>query len=285
MIADLHVHTTASDGVLSPAEAVQLAVRQGVELMAVTDHDTVAGADELADAEALPLRVLQGVELSLSDMKGLHLLGYGKLSADAPLRQQLTALRRARVTRMTQMVARLHALHVAVEADALSELGGAVGRPHLARLLVQQGYAADVKDAFARYLAEGRPAYVAAERLDMAQAPELMQRSGMVPILAHPARLEIAEQLLPALLDKWQGMGLMGVEVYHPAQASRGFASREGLARRRNLLVTGGSDFHAAGTDGHGMIGETAEKWPRIEEDVQALLSQMETLQRRTRRG
>ena len=285
MTADLHLHTTASDGALSPLEAARLAALRGMELIAVTDHDAVEGADALTQTNGLPLRVLSGVELSISDMRGLHLLGYGRLEADAPLRKQLTSLRRARVTRMAQMIDKLRALGVSVDTEALSGLHGAVGRPHLARLLVQQGFAADMKDAFTRYLAEGRPAYVASARLNMAQALELMAQSGMVSVLAHPARLEIEAQQLPTLLEKWQGMGLMGDEVYHPAQASRGFAALDRLARSRGLLVTGGSDFHAPGTDGHGMIGETAGKWPRMNEDVQALLLQVEARQKSADRG
>ncbi len=270
---DLHLHSTFSDGVLSPALLVEKAVSAGVTHMAVTDHDTLAGADSLR-GQTLPIPVLTGLELSLRDLRGLHLLCYGD-TAGGPLRSRLTALMEMRVDRARRMVALLAAHGMALDWTALrTGCRGTVGRAHIARALRAAGYVGSVQEAFAKYLGEGCPCYVPGERLSMAEALPLARESGFVPVLAHPALLAQESGALRALLRAWKEQGLQGVEVYHPAQPVDGYEALLRDVRRLGLFATGGSDFHQDG-DSHGAIGCMAARWLDAEKDVSALLDAM----------
>ena len=257
MKPDLHTHTTASDGLLTPAELVALADKHRVTLLAVTDHDTFGGAALLG--KPTPMPILQGVELSLRDMPGLHLLGYGR-GTDTPLHRTVRALSQMRLGRARQMVEKLNALGYPLDYDEIAcEAKGSVGRPHIARAMVSHGYVVDTREAFDRFLAEALP---------------LMRKSGFVPVLAHPMELEKTGALLRHLLGVWQEQGLRGVEVYHPS-AGRATPLLDLTARRMGFLVTGGSDFHGDG-DRHGMVGCTAPMWARVADDVEKLLQAVE---------
>ena len=276
MKIDLHMHSTASDGVLTPEQLVEKAASLGVQVMAITDHDAMDGAESLRDRE-LPVKLIPGVELSLNDMRSLHLLGYG-LRRETPLHRKVAQLAANRVARARAMAALMEREGVPVDIERiLAEHPGSVGRPHLAREMVRLGYVGDVQEAFQRYLKEGRPCYVAGDRLCMREALQLMRDSGFVPVLAHPYLLDVEETHLPALLRAWKEQGLMGVEVFHPSAAGKGYAGLESMARRMGLLVTGGSDFHQEGDEKHGMPGCTAGDWRRAEEDLAALESALHT--------
>lgn len=276
MKPDLHMHTTASDGALSPAALVDFAVSRGVTLMAVTDHDTFAGADSL-QAQQLPIPVLTGVELTMADMKGLHLLGYGMTRAEE-LRATVASLAEKRITRAARIVRRLNDMGFELDYDAIrTKCQGSVGRPHIAREMVEKGYVRNTEAAFDRYLGEGKPAYVPNESLKMAEAIPLLRRNGFVPVLAHPAELAQKETVLRMLIASWQEQGLMGVEVYHPSQQKRGFAPLDAAVRRMGLLVTGGSDYHT-NDNRHGQPGCTAVHWPDAAADAEALIAAMRSM-------
>lgn len=270
---DLHTHSTCSDGVLSPRELVNAAAEAGVTTLAITDHDSFAGVDSLK-GRALPIEVIPGVELSLRDMHGLHLLGYG--TGEAPgLRRAVNELARERRNRARRMIEKLTALGMPLDEEALaSRCGGTIGRLHIARAMLEAGYVATMQEAFERWIGHDGPAYVAGERLSMAEALPLMRQGGFVPVLAHPAELEKDDLTLRALMESWRKQGLMGVEVYHPSQRGRGFAALDATVRRMGLLVTGGSDFHTAG-DKHGALGCMADAWSRRDEDIEALKAAM----------
>ena len=268
------MHTTASDGVLSPRELVDFAVSRGVTLMAITDHDTFDGADSLRGAET-PIPVLTGVELSLSDMKGLHLLGYG-LTEAAELREVVRDLARKRLTRAARMVENLCGMGFDLDYEAIrAQCGGTVGRPHIARAMVAKGYVRSAEKAFDKYIGDDCPAFVPNERLTMAQALPLLRRNGFVPVLAHPDELEQKDETTRMLIEAWQKQGLMGVEVYHPSWQKRGYPRLDAMVRRMGLLVTGGSDYHCD-DNRHGQPGGTCGSWQRADEDVAALLAAME---------
>lgn len=271
MKPDLHMHTTASDGVLSPRALVDFAAERGVTLMAITDHDTFDGADSLRGVET-PIPVLTGVELSMADMKGLHLLGYGV--TDAPeLRQTVRILAEKRLTRAERMVDKLNEMGFPLDyAEICANCAGTVGRPHIARAMVAKGYIRSTEQAFDKYIGDDCPAYVPNERLTMVQALPLLLKSGFVPVLAHPAELEQKDEVLRMLIESWQNQGLMGVEVYHPSQQKRSFAKLDAMVRRMGLLVTGGSDYHCD-DNRHGQPGCTALHWQNAEADVAALLA------------
>lgn len=273
MKADLHVHTAFSDGVWTPLEVARAAVAQGMDVLAITDHDALGGAETLT-AQPLPLRVLPGVELSLRDMEGLHLLGYGADARAAALARRLNELAQARRERAAQMCKCLTRLGYPMTLEELP-CQGTVGRAHIARAMVERGWVSSVQEAFDRFLAEGAPAYVPGQRLDMAEALDLLNGCGMVPVLAHPSLLPVDALALPVLLKRWRDRGLQGVEVYHPAQTAQGYAGLERQTRRLGLLVTGGSDFHTPRADRHGQLGAMIPPWTRISEDVHALLERI----------
>ncbi len=271
MIPDLHMHTTASDGTMSPLALAEYAASRGVTIMSITDHDTFGGVDSLRGADT-PIPVITGVELSMADMKGLHLLGYGM--TDAPeLRETVRVLAEKRITRAARMVDKLNQMGFPLDYEAIRRgCEGTVGRLHIARAMVEKGYVRNTEAAFTKYIGEGREGYVANERLTMAEALPLMRRNGFVPVLAHPAELDIKETMLRMLIERWQQQGLQGVEVYHPSQKKRGFAQLDAAVRRMNLLVTGGSDFHSGTDRRHGQPGCTASHWHHAQDDVNALL-------------
>ena len=279
MSIDLHLHTRASDGVLTPMTLAEKAASMGISIMAITDHDTFDGVAEL-HGKALPLRVLQGVELSLSDRKNMHLLGYG-LREETLLHDAVKQLAVARVDRAKKMLALLRKNGMPLEEDALfAQCGSTVGRPHIARMLVERGYVHSVTEAFQRYLGDGCRCYVAGERLCLKEALTLMRRSGFVPVMAHPRLMGLGDAALNMLLPVWRDQGLLGVEVYHPSAESKGYAPLDHMARRNGLLVTGGSDFHGEG-DGHGLPGCTDGAWANAQTDF----TQLETTMQQEAKG
>ena len=279
MIPDLHMHTTASDGVLSPMELAHFAASRGVTIMAVTDHDTLDGADALRGVDT-PIPVITGVELSMADMNGLHLLGFGKTEAPE-LCRVVRELAHKRLSRAERMVEKLCGLGFALDYEEIrAKCQGSVGRPHIARAMVEKGYIRKTETAFDKYIGNDGPAYVPNERLTMAEALPLLLRNGFVPVLAHPAELEQKDVVLRMLIESWQKQGLMGVEVYHPSQQKRGYAQLDAMVRRMGLLVTGGSDYHCD-DNRHGQPGSTCLHWHQAGEDVAALLQAMDEQSKR----
>jgi len=267
---DLHAHTDASDGALGAAALVALARRRGVAVLAVTDHDTMAGVPEAIRAgRRLGVTVVPGVELSAGGPAGpLHLLGYFEEAAPRPLADRLRELLDARRARAGAIVARLAELGVAVSLERIAARArGAIGRPHIAAAVVEAGAAADVADAFARYLADDAPAYVPATPLGDEEAVRLVAASGGVPVLAHPFTLRVAPAALEAHVLRLAAAGLRGIEVFRP-DAGFDRSRLAALAARHRLLATGGSDFH--GPDGPPLPGDTGT--PRMPHGTAARL-------------
>lgn len=199
MRADLHLHSTSSDGIRTPGELVVLCKAQGISVMALTDHDTFSGVDSLCGQE-LPLTLIPGIELSMRDLPGLHLLGYGLTKAPL-LRARVDELCRKRVDRAHAMVERLAAMGMPLDwPELLASVGDSIGRPHIARAMIKRQYVRSMEEAFGSYLGHDRPAYVPGERMDMKEALTLMRRSGFIPVLAHPAELKLPDHLLQPLL-------------------------------------------------------------------------------------
>jgi 3',5'-nucleoside bisphosphate phosphatase len=242
---DLHTHSTWSDGLLSPTALVGEAASRGVRVLALTDHDTVAGIPEAREAgERLGVEIVPGVELSTSLGTGgeIHLLGYFVDIDDAALLDRLAGYARARADRMERMIARLRRVGAPVDPDRVREIAGhgTVGRPHLGRALVEAGYAADLTDAFDRFIGGGRPAYVPRPRVDPADAIALVRAAGGVPVLAHPFSVGGVE----SVLDRLAPAGLAGMEVDYGAYSPDDRETLRRIATRRGLIATGGSDYH-----------------------------------------
>jgi predicted metal-dependent phosphoesterase TrpH len=239
---DLHSHSTASDGAATPSALVAAARQVGLGAVAITDHDTIGGVREaMAAAVGTELRVVPGVELSAVDASGeTHLLGLHLRDLDT-LDTRLVELREMRRLRAERIVQRLNSLGIAITMpEVLTQAaGGAIGRPHVARALVAKGVASDIRAAFDRYLGAGRPAFVAKDRLSLADAIAIVHRAGGIAVLAHPGASATRERL-----KALAALGLDGVEVRHPshddAEIGRILAVTEGLG----LLPSGGSDWH-----------------------------------------
>ncbi|MDQ2665103.1 MAG: PHP domain-containing protein [Gemmatimonadota bacterium] len=241
---DLHMHSTASDGSQSPRDVVRAAKIAGLEAIALTDHDSVAGLPEAQDAGVeFGVRIVNGIELSAVEGDAeTHMLGL-HLSDTLVIERELGALRDMRERRGQQIVDKLIALGVMVTFDdVLSQAGGgAVGRPHVARALVADGWATDVRDAFDRYLGAGKPAYVAKDQLGMAAAIAIIHAAGGLAILAHPGPAGTRERLTALA-----ALGMDGVEVRHPGHSPNDTNRLNALAAQLGLLVSGGSDWHGA---------------------------------------
>lgn len=241
---DLHAHSTASDGALAPAAAVQAAHAAGLAAFALTDHDTLAGIPEAqASADALGLRLVPGVELSVHrGSEEVHVLGLHIRNVD-DLQARLETFRGFRRTRAERMVEKLNAAGIPVSFDAVltESAGGAIGRPHVARALVAGGWVKDLREAFDRWLAAGKPAYVDKERLDIADGIAMIHAAGGIAVYAHPGsegRRETIEPLVAAGLD--------GIEVRHPSHSRDDELRLASLAAFFGLVVSGGSDWHGA---------------------------------------
>jgi hypothetical protein len=245
---DLHLHTTHSDGSLSPAEVLRLAHKAQVNALAITDHDIVSGIPEAMGVGAeLGIEVIPGVEISsrLGDSE-LHILGYCLHWEDPELNRRLAALRASRHSRNPQIIERLRSLGLDVTYEEVQALAGtdSVGRPHIARILIDKKYVTSAKEAFDRYLADGRPAYVARDLPEPADAIDWIRAAGGVAVLAHPTWAKVSGEGLNALLTRLKGEGLGGIEVHYSTHTKRQTTEYLDLAKRLNLLVTGGSDFH-----------------------------------------
>jgi hypothetical protein len=251
---DLHIHSTASDGTLTPAEIIALALRLRLGAISITDHDSIAGSREaLLDGIPEGLGFVTGVEISAEPPPSypgagsIHILGYGLRLDDPELNGALEKLQDARKDRNPQIIARLNKLGIAIGLEEVArEAGdGQPGRPHIAKLLVRKGVVRTIDEAFDRYLGNGKPAYVEKFRIESSQAIELINGAGGIPVLAHPCLLELeSDQQLDEILREMMSMGLKGLEVYfseHSPEQTRRYAE---LAQRCDLLMTGGSDFH-----------------------------------------
>lgn len=248
MAVDLHLHSTASDGSVPPAELVALAHRNRLTTIALTDHDTQDGIAEARDAGArVGVEVIPGTELSLEYDGGMHLVVLWLEPGQGPLQDRLAWLRDGRDVRNAGILAALASSGIVVTAEevAVQAGGGSVGRPHIAAVMVRKGYVADISSAFALWLGRGCPAYVERPRLSPAEGIELARRSGAVPVLAHPHTLGITNardmsRVLGDLLDA----GLVGLEAWYSGYHRHEREGYADLARRFGLVASGGSDFH-----------------------------------------
>ncbi len=246
---DLHTHSTASDGTYSPSELVALAREVGLYALALTDHDTVEGlAEASAAAERLGVRLVPGVEISVK-FEGpghCHILGYFVDPASRVLRETLALLKKARSERNLRMVEKLQALGVEITLEEVVARagGGEVGRPHFAPLLVEKGVVRSPEEAFERYLKKGAPAYVPKARLSPEEAFSAIFEAGGLPVLAHPVHLRLPPEELSGYVARLKAFGLSGIEAYYTDHTPEFTAFCLELARRYNLVPTGGSDFH-----------------------------------------
>jgi 3',5'-nucleoside bisphosphate phosphatase len=245
--ADLHTHSNASDGDLSPERLVAQAVSKGLAAIALTDHDTLAGVPHaLKSIHKNAVRVIAGVEISAEYEPGmLHLLGYFPTYPDG-LEVALFEVQTARKARIPKIIEKLNALGcMLAKEDVMTEAGAAqVGRPHIAKALLKKGYVRSFDEAFHEYLGKDKKAYVPKVKMTWEKAMSLIINYGGLPVLAHPCTLSLSTNEAETFIMGLKEAGLAGMEVYYPDHTPEQTAWCAGLASRLGLLVTGGTDFH-----------------------------------------
>lgn len=249
---DLHIHTSDSDGKYTPAEVVTRAAHAGLKLIAICDHDTINGIVPALEAVSKfpSLALIPGVEISTDVPSGeVHILGYFIDYKDGELGGILAGMRNARIERAHKMIDKLAGLGVKIDWPRVREIAGSgtVGRPHIAQAMLEKGYIFSIKDAFVQYIGRGGPAYVQWEKMTPEMAVALVVRSHGLPVLAHPLTANSPEALVAELVPA----GLTGIEAFYNDNSAEQVTWALNLARRNNLLVTGGSDYHG--------LDETAE--------------------------
>jgi len=267
VFADLHTHTSASDGLLSPAELVRRAAERGIQVIAVTDHDTVEGLPPAAEAaRASGMQFLAGIELSVTlEGEEIHLLAYDFEPTHAELQQHLHAMQEARRDRAWTIIDRLRSLGVDAADDRLQadvKSSTAVGRPHVAAALVRTGHVNTPGEAFEQYLGKGRPGYVAKPAFTAETALNLVHDAGGVGVLAHPGHWTSGTQIRQ-LVD----LGLDGLETCHPSHDDSLQGYYERLAGGYDVLKTGGSDYHGRTDEEEsdfGCVGMSRSAWERF---------------------
>lgn len=255
-VVDLHLHTTASDGRLTPARLISLAAEKGLKTIAVTDHDSTEGLKEAFEAaRSFPrLSVIPGAELS-TDIPGdeIHVLAYFFRYEDAQVQEVLQRFRAGRLGRAMKMVEKLGELGVEIEWERVQEIAGdaSVGRPHIAQAMVEKGYIREPWEAFDLYINRNGPAYVEREKLTPREAVSLIVDWGGAAVLAHPSEIANLDDTLEDLKDA----GLSGMEVYYSRYSYERIQELADIAARHGMIPCGGSDYHASGNTGEPLPG------------------------------
>lgn len=265
-LADLHTHSNASDGALSPTELVRTALEAGLCAVAITDHDTMEGVEEaLSAGRELGIEVVPGVEISTIGPGGVevHVLGYFLDHRHPELSEKLGVLRESRFERGRKIVEALNRIGVGVSMDRVVEIaqGGAIGRPHVAKAIIEIGAASSMDSAFGKYLVEGAPAFVGRYKVDPADAVRLIHNAGGVASCAHVAKLNRDDLLLELVRE-----GMEAIEVYHPDHPSAGVRYYGKFAAKHGLIATGGSDAHCFATGKTTTVGSVTVSYSVVQD-------------------
>lgn len=262
-LIDLHIHSTLSDGTLSPEEIVSLAKERGLVALSITDHDTLAAYPALHQlGQAQGLEIITGIEVTAhQDDLSLHLLGYGLDPQSLGLTTALDEIQEARQERNRGIIARLNDLNIPLRLEDLPNHQGQTGRPHIARALTLRGVVRSEQEAFARFLRKDGAAYVKRQLLPVRQAMAMIIEAGGLPVLAHPGTMKLHEAALARLVNELKDQGLAGIEVHHPMNGENTRHLLRKLCQTLGLLVTGGSDFHGREGD-RAPLGESGGRRP-----------------------
>lgn len=273
--ADLHIHTTASDGIYSPEEIVEQAITAGLSAIAITDHDTVGGITSLDTDAEQRINIIAGIEFSCNCLgKEIHILGYLRNVKHPKLLAMVDNISVLRKERILKMLARLNERGYSVTTEDLCQATGSAlswGRPHLAKILIQKGYFSTVGEVFDKLLYSGGPIFIPRTKPEYTEVIELMREIGGISILAHPGIIKNPD-CITAVLDA----GIDGIEVYHPKNTLACRQRLLSIAQERGCIITGGSDFH-------GMIGRFPEKLGVWNTDISYADTLTEALERQRR--
>jgi predicted metal-dependent phosphoesterase TrpH len=246
---DLHTHTSVSDGSMSPDALVRHAYESSLAAVAITDHDTMEGVGQaLEEGKKFGFEVIAGVEISVDFTPEMHLLGYFLEGHYKPILNTLEVLQERRKRRNPQIIKKLNNLGIEISVDEVDRLAGGsiTSRAHIARVLIEKGYVVDMEEAFDKYLAFGRRAYVKKDKLTPGEGIAEIVRSGGIPVLAHPIYLNMTMGQLDILLGELAEMGLKGIEAYYTDNTASQTEELLRLAEKHRLVATGGSDFHGS---------------------------------------
>lgn len=241
--ADLHCHTTASDGLLTPTEIVELASSKGIKAIGITDHDSIDGWQEAERAaETLNIKIIKGIEINTDwQQREIHILGYLLDDKSISFNRKIYQLQHQRIIRIKEILSKLERLNMSITFEEVKEYakGKAIGRPHVAQAMVKKGYVMDFREVFDSYLKVGGAAYVPRYKLTPTEAISIIREAQGVAVLAHPGTQHIEKQI-----RQWKDEGLQGIEVSHPDHSLEGSVRYSKLAEKLGLIATGGSDFH-----------------------------------------
>lgn len=245
---DLHIHSTYSDGTLTPSVLVQEAKKMGLKAISLTDHDTTEGVEEIiSHGNTYGVEILSGVELSAHiDASSVHILGYGLQHNDPELLARLAIIQEARDTRNQKIINRLNELGIKITKEDVYKFSktGQTGRPHFAQFLIEKKMVNSFDDAFNIYLGQNGSAYVPRKILPAADAIRYILDAGGLPVLAHPAIINCTMSSIPDLIETLKNFGLSGVEVYYPSHSKKVRKTLLEISKKNDLIATGGSDFH-----------------------------------------
>ena len=264
---DLHLHTTVSDGRLTPTQLIQLVADRGLQTIAITDHDITDGLTEAAEAaQAHPqLRLIPGIEISTDlGQHEIHLLGYFLQPEHPGLQETLVQYREGRIGRGQRMVEKLRGMGIMIEWERVKELAGdgSVGRPHVALAMVEKGYISRPEEAFVRYIGHNGPAYAERVKLVPQESVKLVTDAGGVAVLAHPAQLTG----LDSIVEEMKSYGMVGMEVHYAQYSSQTIARLADVAERHGLVPCGGSDYHGLGNLNEPLPGELGPPQESVDE-------------------
>ncbi len=246
---DLHVHTSASDGIYTPEEIIDYAVKNNISSLAITDHDTVAGLPEAIEyAGKIGFDLVPGVEFGLDYPDGsFHLIGLFVDCFNQALLEATARLRKSRMARVVRIVELLNCEGFSICIEEIEEeaKGAAVGKPHIARVMIKKGYAGDMAYVFKNFMIKGKPGYVARDRISLDEAVSVITGSGGIPVIAHPISLNFKFfNDFEHKLDEFIKSGVLGIEAYSSMHSMNDVSEFLKIAGKKNLLISGGSDFH-----------------------------------------
>lgn len=262
--ADLHIHTSASDGLLSPQEVVQWAQKKRLRAIGITDHDTISGINPAIESNERPdkLEIIPGIELNTEYYgKEIHMLGYYIDYKDQWFLKILKRMQESRYNRAVTMIEKLNALGIDIELKQVEEIskGSSIGRPHIARAMVEKGYIDSMVDAFDKYIGVGCPAYVERFKLTTREAIEIIEKAGGISVLAHPGLINDKKSISSIL-----SLGVKGIEVLHPKHDQDMVRYLLALAKERKLFITGGTDCHGIMQNGQPIMGNISIDYNKV---------------------
>ncbi|MDE6188991.1 MAG: PHP domain-containing protein [Clostridia bacterium] len=244
MRVDLHIHSSLSDGTLSPKEIVDKAKVLGLDCISITDHDCIGAIEQAKDyAQGLGIDYINGVELSTYATSEVHILGYGFDNDDSQLNEKLDEFAKMRKQRALAILDRLYDMGIKMDRSTFPIDSSSVGRLHIAKMLVEQGFVSSIPDAFDKYLGSKGKAYIPSKRITPLKGVELIKQARGFAVIAHPLRFLQRNSLRP-LIEGLKPYGLEGIEVFYPTHDSKTVDELKSLTRRYKLIGTGGTDYH-----------------------------------------